>query len=84
MLNRVNDLSRAIDLLKTKCKVTPEKYTMYNGAFMFLAYPPNTKDKSEYFNPYFLVDLKNKAAGLFSPAFDLDGFFAAVDTMKPC
>lgn len=83
-MKRTNELRGAIELLKTKCKVVPEKYTMYNGAYMFLAYPPNTKDKDQWFNPYYLVDLKMKAAGLFSPAFDLDGFFEAVETMKPC
>lgn len=83
-MKQTNNLRSAIELLKTKCKVTPEKYTMYNGAFMFLAYPPNTKDKDKWFNPYYLVDLKYKAAGPFSPAFDLDGFFKAVETMKPC
>lgn len=83
-MNRSNDLSRAITLLKTKCKVVPEKYTMYNGAFMFQAYPPNIKDKSRCLNAYYLVDLKHKAAGPFSPAFDLDGFFEAVETMRPC
>lgn len=83
-MKQTNSLRSAIELLKTKCKVAPEKYTMYNGAFMFLAYPPNIKDKEQWFNPYYLVDLKHKAAGPFSPAFDLDGFFAAVETMKPC
>lgn len=78
------DLSRAIEILELKCKVIPEKYAMYNGAFMFMAYPPNTKDKSKSLNPYFLVDLKHEAAGHFSPAFDLDGFFEIVETMKPC
>lgn len=81
---RKNDLEKAIKLLKVKCKVIPEKYTMYNGAFMFLAYPPNTKTKSDWFNPYYLVDLKYKAAGPFSPAFDLDGFIKAAETMRPC
>jgi hypothetical protein len=80
----MNNLSKAINLLKTKCKVVPEKYAMYNGAFMFLAYPPNIRDKSRCINAYYLVDLKNKAAGPFSPAFDLDGFFKAAETMRPC
>ena len=83
-MKRVNDLARAIDLLKTRCKVVPEKYTMYNGAFMFLAYPPNIKDKSRCLNVHYLVDLKHNAVGPFSPAFDLDGFFEAVETMIPC
>lgn len=83
-MKRTNDLSRAVEFLKAKCKVVPEQYAMYNGAFMFLAYPPNIKDKSRCINAYYLVDLKNKAAGPFSPAFDLDGFFKAADTMKPC
>lgn len=83
-MNRSKDLNKAIDLLKNKCKVVPEKYTMYNGAFMFLAYPSNTKDKSRILTPYYLVDLTHEAAGHFSPAFDLDGFFEVVDTMKPC
>lgn len=77
-------LNKAIELLKSKCGVEPEKYAVYNGAFIFLAYPPNVTNKSNCMNPYYLVDLKYKDAGLFSPAFDLDGFFEAVDNMKSC
>lgn len=83
-MNRSTALTRAIELLRNKCKVVPEKYAMYNGAFMFMAYPPNTKDKEDSFNPYYLVDLKREAAGHFSPAFDLEGFFKAAETMRPC
>lgn len=83
-MTRVANLNAAIRLLEDKCKVVPEKYAMYNGAFMFLAYPRNVKDRDTYMNPYYLVDLKHKAAGPFSPAFDLNGFFAVVDTMRPC
>lgn len=79
-----NKLDGAIRLLKKTCGVVPEKYATYNGAFLFLAFPPNTVDKTNVFNPYYLVDLKNRAAGPFSAAFDLDGFFEAVERLKPC
>ena len=79
---RNNSLSKAVNLLKTKCKVIPEKYTSYNGGFLFLAYTPGVKNKDGILNPYYLVDLKSNAAGPFSPAFDFDGFFEAVDKMK--
>lgn len=81
MLGR-NGLEQAIKLLSNKCKVVPEKYAPYNGGFLFLAYAPNVKNKDGVLNPYYLVDLKTKSAGPFSPAFDFSGFFKVVDTMK--
>lgn len=74
-------LSKAISMLK-KFNVIPEKYTMYNGGYLFLAYPHNVKDKSKVLSPWYLVDLKENAAGPFSPAFDLKGFFKATENMK--
>lgn len=75
------NMMRAATMLKNECKVIPEKYTMYNGAYLFLAYPPNVKDKSRVLSPWYLVDLKDEAVGPFSPAFDLNGFFKATEHM---
>ena len=75
-------LKKAAELLKRKCGVVPEKYTMYNGAYLFLAYPADAVNKERYLNVHYLVDLKTKAVGPFSPAFDFDGFFKAVENMK--
>lgn len=77
-----NTLDVAVTLLKSKCKVVPEKYTMYNGAYLFLAYPPGLKNKDLYLSPWYLVDIGEKLAGPFSPAFDLDGFFKATEKLK--
>lgn len=73
---------KAAKLLKQTCNVIPEKYTIYNGAFLFQAYPPGFKNKERCMSPWYLVDLKSKAAGPFSPAFDLDGFFKATENLK--
>lgn len=78
---RDKKLDIAICMLKEKCHVIPEKYSMYNGAFLFLAYPPNVKNKESYLSPYYLVDLTAKAAGPFSPAFDLPGFFKTTERL---
>lgn len=75
-------LNKAIGLLKNKCNVIPEKYTIYNGAYLFLAYPPNTKNKEDVLSPFYLVDVAKKLAGPFSPAFDLPGFFKATESLK--
>lgn len=77
-----NKLSSAVSLLKSKIKVIPEKYTKYNGAYLFLAYPPGTKNKDKCLSPYYLVDLTTKSVGPFSPAFDFDGFFEAVEKLR--
>lgn len=79
---QVNDLYKAINLLKEQCKVIPEKYTMYNGAYLFLAYPKGVMDKNKYMTPWYIVDLKRKVAGHFSPAFDLNGFILASEHLK--
>lgn len=81
-MNKIGALNKAISMLTKECQVIPEKYTTYNGAYLFVAYPPNVKDKERYMSPYYLVDLKLKAAGPFSPAFDLKGFFKAVETLN--
>lgn len=79
----MNDkLSRAITMLTNKFPVVPEKYTMYNGAFLFLAYPKGLKDKESCMTPHYLVDLKLKEVGPFSPAFDFEGFIKAAKNMK--
>ena len=75
-------LDQAIKMLTNKFPVIPEKYTMYNGAFLFLAYPKGLKDKESYMTPHYLVDLKLKEVGLFSPAFDFPGFIKAAKNMK--
>ena len=72
---------RAVTMLKNKCKVIPEKYTIYKGSYLFLAYPPNVKDKSRILSPWYLVDLNENAVGPFSPAFDLNGFSKATEHM---
>lgn len=77
----INNLDRAKDILTSKYPVVPEKYTMYNGAYLFLAYPKGMKDKERCMNPYYLVDLKSNEVGPVSPVFDLDGFFKAVENM---
>lgn len=74
---RTKALRQAIGMLKKNCGVIPEKYAIYEGAYLFMAYPPGTKDKDNYMTPWFLVDLKHNAAGPFSPAFDLNGFIKA-------
>lgn len=76
------NIKQAITILKNKCGVIPEKYTIYNGAYLFLAYPPNVKDKTYVLSPWYLVDLKENAVGPFSPAFDLNGFFKATENMR--
>lgn len=79
----MNDkLSKAITMLTDKFPVVPEKYTMYNGAFLFLAYPKGLKDKELCMTPHYLVDLKLKEVGPFSPAFDFQGFIKAAKNMK--
>lgn len=75
-------LDKAIKLLKSKCEVIPEKYCIYNGAHIFLAYPPNTTNKESLLSPLYLVDVSKNLAGPFSPAFDLDGFFKATENLK--
>lgn len=78
----MNKLDKAIKMLKNKCDVIPEKYALYNGAYLFVAYQSNVKDKSKIINPYYLVDIKTKSVGPFSPAFDFEGFFKALEHMK--
>jgi hypothetical protein len=74
-------LDVAIEMLTNKYQVVPEKYTMYNGAFLFEAYPRGMKDKTQCMNVHYLVDLKHKKVGPFSAAFDFEGFFKAVENM---
>lgn len=78
----MNTLNKAISMLKDKHRVIPEKYTMYNGAYLFVAYAPDVKNKDQVINPLYLVDVKRNLVGPFSPAFDLDGFFKAAEQMK--
>lgn len=75
-------LNIAVSLLKSKMNVIPEKYAMYNGAYLFLAYPPNADKKDRQLSPFYLVDLKTNSVGPCSPAFDLDGFFKATERLK--
>lgn len=81
-MNRDRDLDRAIKFLENKYKVIPEKYSMYNGGYLFLAYPKGVKDKEQCMTPWYLVDLRRKAVGRFSPAFDMDGFDEATKYLK--
>lgn len=83
MISRSN-LNIAIEFLKKKFNVVPEKYCIYNNAYLFLAYPIGLKksDKEKVLSPYYLVDLTDKACGPFSPAFDLKGFFEASKNFK--
>ena len=76
------NLSKAIAMLTDNFQVVPEKYTKYNGAYLFLAYPKGLTDKESCMTPHYLVDLKLKEAGPFSPAFDFPGFIKAVKNMK--
>lgn len=75
-------LEKSIELLKRKCKVIPDKYTQYRGGYLFTAYPPGTKDKENVMSPFYLVDIRENAAGPFSPALDLEGFFKAAENFK--
>lgn len=75
-------LNVAIKLLTENYPVIPEKYTLYNGAYLFVAYPKGIKDRSRCMNIHYLVDLRHKAVGPFSPAFDLPGFAKATESMK--
>lgn len=77
-------LQKSIDLLKRKCKVIPDKYARYRGGYLFAAYPPGTsdKDKERSMSPFYLVDIREDAAGPFSPALDFDGFFEAAENFK--
>lgn len=79
-----DELRTAASLLMKKCNVVPEKYTIYNGAYLFVAFPKgmSNAEKSKCMSIHYLVDLKHKAAGPFSPAFDLDGFFKAAENFK--
>lgn len=77
-----DNLNKAISMLTSKFPVVPEKYTIYNGAYLFLAYPKGLEDKESCMTPHYLVDLKLKEVGLFSPAFDMKGFMAAAKNMK--
>lgn len=81
-MHRTKDLYKAVELLKDKCKVVPEKYAIYNGAYLFLAYPRGISDKEHCMTPWYLVDLKRKSAGHFSPAFDMVGFIEATEHLK--
>ena len=76
------NLSKAIAMLTSEFPVIPEQYTKYNGAYLFLAYPKGVKDKESYLTPHYLVDLKLKEVGPFSPAFDFKGFIEAAKNMK--
>lgn len=70
----------AVLLLKKELHVNPDKYTMYNNAFLFRAYPEGSNKQD--MSPFYLVDLRTNTAGPFSPAYDLDGFFAAASNFK--
>lgn len=78
-----NRLKFAVSMLVKKCSVIPEKYTHYRKGYLFLAYPIGMKDKSKALSPYYLVNLETKSVGPFSPAFDIEGFFNAVENLKP-
>lgn len=80
-MKRNDNLNKAITMLTNKYQVVPEKYTMYNGAYLFEAYPRGIKDKTNCMNIHYLVDLKYKKVGPFSAAFDFDGFFKAIENM---
>ena len=80
-MKQKSKLDMAIQMLIDKYHVIPEKYTMYNGAYLFEAYPRDIKDKTQCMNVHYLVDLKYKKVGPFSAAFDFEGFFKAVENM---
>lgn len=75
---------KAIRILKKKWNVVPEKYTMYNGGYLFLAYPPgmSKEDKERSLSGWYLVDNITGKSGPVSLAFDLDGFFKAIENLK--
>lgn len=77
-------LQKSLDLLKRKCNVIPDKYAPYRGGYLFAAYPPGTsdEDKEKTMSPFYLVDIRENAAGPFSPALDFDGFFKAAGSFK--
>ena len=77
-------LQTSIDLLKRRCKVIPDKYARYRGGYLFAAYPPGAsdKDKEGIMSPFYLVDIRENAAGPFSPALDFDGFFEAAENFE--
>lgn len=77
-----NMINKAVAMLNAKYDVIPEKYTMYNGAYLILAYPPNVEDKESYLSPWYLVDADKKLVGPFSAAFDFNGFFEAVKKLR--
>ena len=83
-MNTDKNLSKAIGMLRAKFNVIPERYTIYNNAYLFWAFPPGMKesDKERYIGSTYLVDVRTKDIGPFSPAFDFDGFFKAASNAK--
>ena len=74
-------LDNAIKRLNKKYpKLEVQKYTLYNGAFLFFAVPKGFKGMP--MDPYYLVDLEEGIVGPFAPAFDFEGFAKAADNFK--
>ncbi len=78
----MKDLIKAVQMLKNKYEVMPEKYTIYGNSYLFLAYPPGIENKEQYLSPWYIVDVKKKLVGPFSPAFDLDNFFKSIENLR--
>ena len=64
-------LMKAMNILQKDQKVIPEQYTLYNGWYIFIAYPKNytKKEKQTDLSPMYLVDVDNNVSGPFSIAF---------------
>lgn len=74
MKNEDSMLKCAIDLLIDQTSLIPEKYQIYNGDYLFLAYSKNAtgKEKAKTLSPLRLVNVKTKKVGPFSLAFVLN------------
>ena len=74
----------AADILLRDWDMVAQKYTLYQGAYLFVATEKNEKPsrRSVKTTPLFLVDIDTKKSGPFSPAFDLDGVIEACKNLK--
>lgn len=81
-MSKYSSIDKAVTLLRNKYNVIAEKYTVYNGAYLIMAYPPGVINKDQYLSPWYLVDVDKKLVGPFSAAFDLNGFFEAVKHLR--
>lgn len=79
----MEDLQKAMKMLKDKYDVIPKSYVEYRkNSYIFYAPPKNSNNDETYFGANYLVDIDDEIVGPFSIAYIIDKDPYLLNNMK--